>query len=51
MVNSVLKAIQVMNLFSASEPRLTVTEISTAAEHAEKHCPQSAEYPAGRWLC
>jgi len=28
MVNSVLKAIQVMNLFSASEPRLTVTEIA-----------------------
>jgi len=28
MVNSVLKAIQVMNLFSASEPRLTLTEIA-----------------------
>jgi IclR family transcriptional regulator, acetate operon repressor len=28
MINSVLKAIQVMNLFSASEPRLTLTEIA-----------------------
>ena len=28
MINSVVKAIQIMNLFSASEPRLTVTEIS-----------------------
>jgi DNA-binding IclR family transcriptional regulator len=28
MINSVLKAIHVMNLFSAAEPRLTVTEIS-----------------------
>ncbi len=28
MINSVVKAIQVMNLFSAAEPRLSVTEIS-----------------------
>jgi IclR family transcriptional regulator, acetate operon repressor len=28
MINSVVKAIQVMNIFSAAEPRLTVTEIS-----------------------
>lgn len=28
MINSVLKAIQVMNLFSAAEPRLSVTEIA-----------------------
>jgi DNA-binding IclR family transcriptional regulator len=28
MINSVKKAIQVMNLFTASEPRLTVTEVS-----------------------
>lgn len=28
MINSIKKAVQVMNLFSASEPRLTVTEVS-----------------------
>lgn len=28
MINSVLKAVHVMNMFSAAEPRLTVTEIS-----------------------